>query len=199
VTNERETAGRRRAPWPLLVLLLVFVGPLAGAWLLFDRVDVWRPPSDHYGTLVVPARPLEEYAAALPAALAPEALRGHWTLLLLAPAPHDAAGARLVHDLRQLHVALGKHSDRVRRLVVTDGGAAAPVATPQQDPYLEVVVADRDALARLGARLAGTADTGRALYLVDPLGNLMMRYPLPAAPQGVLADLRRLLRSSRLG
>jgi len=199
VTNERETAGRRRPPWPLLVLLLVFVGPLVGAWLLFDRVDVWRPPSDHYGSLVEPLRPLDDYAAVLPATLASETLRGHWTLLLLAPSPHDAAAARLVHDLRQLHVALGKHSDRVRRLVVTDGGAAAPVATPQQDPYLQVVMADRDALARLGQHLAGSADAGRALYLVDPLGNLMMSYPLPAAPQGVLADLRRLLRTSRLG
>ncbi|HEY5718767.1 MAG TPA: hypothetical protein VIX81_01885 [Gammaproteobacteria bacterium] len=197
MTTETHSGGRR-VPWPLVVLGVVFLGPLVGAWLLFGNVDAWRPPSSHYGTLVEPALPPGSYGDALPVALTPGLLRGHWTLLLVVRGPHDQQLARLLHDLHQLHAALGKHRDRVRRVALSE--LALPAATPAGgDMYAERIVVTAAAIGRLQARLPGEPGAPRALYLVDPLGNVMMHYPLPVVPRGVLDDLRRLLRSSRLG
>jgi len=194
-----SVAKPRRTPWALVLLGLVFLGPLVAAWLLFGQTDVWRPQSSHYGTLVVPLLLPEDYAPDLPTELAPETLRGQWTLLALIPRPHADDTAQLLHGLHQLHVALGKHADRMQRIVVTDGGLPVMEMPAAQDPRLRVVETSPPGLARLRASLPGAPGSMRELFLIDPLGNLMMRYPVPPASRGLLDDLRRLMRTSRIG
>jgi len=195
MTSDSEAA-QRRIPWALLLLILMFVGPLVGAVWLFGQTDVWRPQSSHYGILVEPVLPLRDYTTELPEELAPEILRGRWSLLLIWPQPYPEESAQLLHDLHQLHVAVGKHADRLQRVVVTDGALPVMAVAAEQDPHLRVIRATRSGLTRLQARLPGAT---RGLFLVDPLGNLMLRYPVPPALRGVLDDLRRLLRTSRIG
>ena len=190
---------QRRMPWALVLLGLVFLGPLVAAWLLFGQADVWRPQSSHYGTLVEPLLLPGDYAPDLPTELAPETLRGQWILLVLVPRPHTDDTARLLHGLHQLHVALGKHADRMQRIVVTDGELPAMEMAMAQDPRQRVVETTPPGLARLLARLPGASGSTRGLFLIDPLGNLMMRYPVPPASRGLLDDLRRLMRTSRIG
>ena len=37
------------------------------------------------------------------------------------------------------------------------------------------------------------------LYIIDPLGNLMMSYPPDINPRGIMKDLKKLLKFSRIG
>ena len=123
-----------------------------------------------------------------PLAIAPlQALRGKWVLVSADASACGAACERKLYFMRQVRRAQGKNMDRVERLwVVTDAGKP------------------RGALlaAIEGTHLAWVADAALHpdhIYLVDPLGNLMMRFPRDPDPAKVIKDLERLLRVSRFG
>jgi hypothetical protein len=90
-----------------------------------------------------------------------------------------------VHQLRQLHILLGRDASRVKRSLVEL--SATPVdASLSQYPEL--------------ARFSGDAPALRpGVYVVDPLGNLVLRYEYGDAGKPVLQDLRQLLKVSQIG
>jgi hypothetical protein len=162
----------------LLWVALVCAAPLVlgtGAYLLR-----WSPGApSNYGELLTPT---------LVAGL--EALRGKWVLVMFDASACDARCEQKLYYMRQVRRAQGKDMSRVERLwVITDG------ARPREEilPGIE------------GTRLAVLSEKefpGKAvdhIYLVDPLGNLMMRFPRDPDPSRMIKDLQRLLRYSRFG
>jgi hypothetical protein len=162
----------------LLWVALVCAAPLVlgtAAYLLR-----WSPGTpSNYGELLTPT-PVAEL----------EALRGKWVLVMFAAAACDARCEQKLYYMRQVRRAQGKDMSRVERLwVITDG------ARPREEilPGIE------------GTRFAGLSEKefpGKAvdhIYLVDPLGNLMMRFPRDPDPSRMIKDLQRLLRYSRFG
>jgi hypothetical protein len=91
--------------------------------------------------------------------------------------------------------------DRVGQVFLYRGVLAATDYLALEHPGL--IAAGLDSYA--GARLLeafpdpGTAVTSGKLYVVDPLGNLMMSYPGDAPPKSILTDLERLLKLSHIG
>lgn len=124
--------------------------------------------------------------ASLPA---PRVLHGRWSLVYLVPVPCAQDCRRALYLLHQIEQALGKDSLRVQRIVHQAPGSDAP-AWPGQWRLVRP-----DALL---SRLHTLRAQGR-IYLIDPLGNLMMYYPQDFAPEGLIGDLRRLLKVSRTG
>jgi hypothetical protein len=142
----------------------------------------WAPGATaNYGELI-PPRPL----SAAPLA----ALRGKWVLVSFDAAACDAYCERKLYFMRQVRRAQGKDFERVERLwVITDAGT----------PRAEVLAAIEG--TRLGS-LAAEGFPGNApdhIYLVDPLGNLMLRFPRDPDPSKMIKDLQRLLKYSRIG
>ena len=169
----------------LALLALFFAAPFALAWLAW-WLD-WAPgTTSNYGELIVPPRPLS--GAAL------QALRGKWVLVSFDAAACDAYCERKLYFMRQVRRAQGKDQGRVERLwLLTDG--AAPRAL-----LLEAIEGTRLAPeAGLAAHFPAAGTVRDHLYLVDPLGNLMMRFPREPDPSRVLKDLQRLLRVSQIG
>ena len=119
-----------------------------------------------------------------------DALRGKWVLVSFDAASCDAYCEKKLYFMRQARRAQGKDMERVERLwVLTDGGAPKP----------EVLAAIEDTKV---ARLNFDSFPGNArdhIYVVDPLGNLMMRFPRDPDPSRVIKDLQRLLKLSRIG
>ena len=175
----------RRGRAKLSALGLFFCAPFALAWLAW-WLD-WAPGSTaNYGELVAPPRPL----AGPPL----QALRGKWVLVTFDAAACDAYCEKKLYYLRQVRRAQGRNQGRVERLwLLTDG--AQPRAA-----LLAAIEGTR--LAR-DAGLAATFPAAGAvrdhIYLVDPLGNLMMRFPRDPDPSLILKDLQRLLRVSQIG
>jgi hypothetical protein len=108
--------------------------------------------------------------------------------------------------MRQVRLAQGKELSRVQYVyVVMDGPLAATAiqGTMSQHPDALVLTGDRDAIdawARQFTIEAGSPRDGLdRIYVVDPLGNLMMSYPADADPSGMRKDLARLLKVSRIG
>jgi hypothetical protein len=161
----------------LLWIALVCAAPVVlgtAAYLLG-----WSPGAPaNYGELIAPrVVPLNE-------------LRGKWVLVTFDAAACDAHCERKLYIMRQVRRAQGKEMHRIERLwVVTDAGK----------PRAEILVASEG--MRLG-RFAAHGFPGTPsdhIYVVDPLGNLMMRFPRDPDPSKVIKDLQRLLKYSRFG
>jgi len=132
------------------------------------------------------------YGELLPPQVIPSVgeLRGKWVLLSFDPAACDANCERKVYVMRQVRRAQGKDMERIERMwVVTDAGK----------PRADVLAASEG--MRLGRFAADgfPGPTTEYIYLIDPLGNLMMRFPRDPDPSKVIHDLQRLMKYSRFG
>jgi cytochrome oxidase Cu insertion factor (SCO1/SenC/PrrC family) len=138
-----------------------------------------------YGELIEP-RPLEGAAF--------QALRGKWVLVTFDPAACPAECERKLYVVRQVRRAQGAGAERIERLwLVTDGGEpAAPLVAAIEGSHIEPA-------SRAGPIAAFVGAPAAYIYLVDPLGNLMMRYRADADPAKIIKDLERLLKVSRAG
>jgi hypothetical protein len=192
---ERKRSGR----WKLLLVIALCASPLIASY--FTYYVIQPEQRTNYGTLLDPrAHPMPALGTVTldgsPAAL--EAWRGKWIMLQVGPGDCDAACNARLHDLRQLRLAQGKNMDRVERVwLITD---AAPVETLLIREYDGTHMLRADAAA-VRAWLPAEPQTTPAdhIYMIDPLGNLMMRFPKDADPNRIKRDLSRLLRASRIG
>ena len=138
----------------------------------------WSPGgASNYGELL-PPRPIPGF----------EPQRGKWVLVMFDAAACDPYCEKKLYFMRQVRRAQGKDMDRVERLwAITDGGK----------PRAELLAAIEG--TRIESKGAEGVFPGNAvdhIYLVDPLGNLMMRFPREPDPSKMIKDLQRLLKYS---
>lgn len=198
MTNDStgRTPGRGR-----LVLVLVFAFfalPLAVAWVMNFTGD-WAPTaSANHGSLIEPVRPVElQGLVGLEGAAFDSSVLAHdWTLVYLHRGACDEACYNTLYKLRQVRLAQGKNIDRVQRLLLLAEPGMPAWVQEAQGHYPGMYIAgpaQADAAA-----LAPFPGAGR-VYLIDPLGQLMMEYSPQAEPKGMIEDLERLLRISYVG
>ncbi len=176
---------RRRGRAKLALLALFFLAPVAAAWLAW-WLEIVPGATGNYGTLIAP-RPLE----------APElaALRGRWVLVQIDSGACDAYCERKLYLMRQVRRATGRDMLRVERLWLVSDEVAPSPALKAAIEGTAIVPADPRLLAQFPAEGAASAH----IYLVDPLGNLMLRFPHDPDPAKMLKDVQRLLKVSRFG
>lgn len=171
----------------LLLLLALFAMPALAAWM---AVHVWPPAGGKpYGTLLEPRVPMLAGLSdptGQPASLVE--LRGRWVLLTAVAGPCAAECLVLLRLARQARLAQGREQERVARAVVVSGAEPPPL-----EAGLRGYTLSPDGLRRLHP------ESGPGLYLLDPLGRLMLRFPSPPDGKGMIGDLRRLLSASRIG
>ena len=191
----------------MLLVLAVCAAPVIASYFTYYVV---RPAGrTNFGVLVEPQRPLPALAAqdldGKPVQV--DSLRGQWLLVSVAHAACDAACEATLFLQRQLRAGLGKDKDRVDWVWLIDDDAPVPQAML---PRLEGATALRVPAQAAAQWLGGGAaePLHGAIYLVDPLGNYMMRFPAPGLEPGsaqeaklqyakkVKRDVERLLRAS---
>ncbi len=185
----------------LLLVIACFALPLMAAWLLVDR---WRPAgSVQHGELLVPARPLDlRFDPVEKSRVDHAALRGHWVLVYPGSAGQcDSRCQTALYDMRQVRLALGKDMGRVVTLLLLDGVPESKLRQWLTAEHATMLLGSADAKTRnsLPEAFGQPGLSGDWVYLLDPLGNLLMRYPVTVDPGGMLKDLRRLLRLSQIG
>ena len=176
----------------LLGLALAFIGPLIAATVLYNNPVLRTAPVGHsHGNLILPPRPLA------PTLFQDPGQAPRWTLLYRAQADAcslDCEAALFM--MRQVRESLGSKRHRTQLLVLLErdelrGGYAA---------VLQHFAPDRVRTQPASFDPAPFADLPRdTLFLVDPLGNLLMHYGSRTASRGLLKDLKRLLAASRIG
>lgn len=191
-----RSPGRRA----MLLATLLLVMPFAVAFGLYWFE--WRPTrTGNHGELIQPPRPLPENGLRetdgrpLPTA----ELRGKWLLVLAGDGPCDAACAQQLHLMRQIQVAQNKEMGRLRRVWLGAGAARDPALPELRRQYPDLVVAVPPEGAAANDWRGALDGSSYRLYLVDPLGNAMMRYAPDADPTHVRKDLERLLKYSWVG
>jgi len=206
MTRSEAPQGAVRSRWTLVGVGFLFVLPVLLAWAAFQTQDLWwSGATGNYGELITPARPVQLVGLKdfdrepVDGSL----LRGRWTLVILAAELGDASCRQSLYTTRQVRAALEKDQGRVQRLLVLEKLPASTVRNElgRIDPGLIVTIAPGESLARIRRELSpgsGSVEEG-SVYLIDPLGNLMMRYPVGADGKLMLKDLRRLLKVSQIG
>ena len=184
----------------LYLLLAVCVAPVVASYTAYYLL----PPSGrtNYGALVEPQRPLPALSLqrldGTPVAAA--SLRGSWLMVQIGGGACDAACERRLWQMRQVRLTTGKDADRVQRvwLIIDE----APLATSVMREY-DGTLFLRARADEVAAFLPLPAQTGASLadhiWLIDPLGNLMMRWPRDADPSRMKKDLIKLLKVSGIG
>ena len=182
----------------MLLVLLVCAAPVVASYFSYF---VLRPQArSNYSSLILPTRSLPALPLRTLGGKPVEAasLRGQWLLLAVGPAGCDQACQKRLYMQRQLREMLGRERERIDKIwLVTDTAEPAPAlrAALDADPTLQVLRVPSDALAAWLQPEAGHALEDH-LYLVDPMGEWMMRVPADPDPARVKRDLDRLLRAA---
>lgn len=185
---------RRRARLLIGAIALICALPIVAALIAYFLV----PPTGrvNYGELL-PPKPLPPALLVQVdgRAFALSDLKGKWVLLHADSAECAARCQAKLFNMRQARLAQGREMNRIERvwLLLDDGEPA-----PRTAVLHEGAVLVRDT----GGTLAGAlpaADVRDHVYLIDPLGNLMLRFPQDADPKRMIKDLARLLKASRIG
>jgi cytochrome oxidase Cu insertion factor (SCO1/SenC/PrrC family) len=184
----------------LVLLAIIFLLPFSVAALL-HLLEI-KPSGKSYGDLIQPPRQLQipllhdaqgrEFAAIK--------WQKKWNLVTVNRTSCDEACQAQTHMLRQVHVSLGKETNRVQRIVLTPVEINAEATAGLQKEYPDLILlTGTDVATTQFVREFESASQAGSVYLVDPLGNLMMHYPKNFEPKGLRADLIRLLKNSWAG
>ena len=191
--EHRHTPRRSRAT--LWLILAVAVAPVAASYLLYH----FYPPGRtvNYGELIAP-RPMPDVNLALadgtPFRLS--RLKGKWVLVTVDSGRCEADCDRKLVYMRQLRLTQGKDMERVERAWLVSDEVAPRTETLTRHPGTRVLRAAGTGLIELFPAPRAASDH---IYVIDPLGNLMMRFPRDPDTRRMIKDLSRLLKASRVG
>lgn len=186
----------------MLLVLLACAAPVIVSYFLYFVV---RPEArNNYAELIQPTRslppdlPLLNLSASGAEAVRPAQLRGQWLLVVVAGGACDARCEALLYQQRQLREMLGRERDRVDRvwLVVDDAPVRAPMLQAMQSGVPGWVLRVPRAALEGWLQPAAGHTLEDSLFLVDPMGEWMMRTPREPDPMRFRKDLERLMRAS---
>jgi cytochrome oxidase Cu insertion factor (SCO1/SenC/PrrC family) len=192
---ETEEARRRRGRRVALLILALCASPTVAAWFAYF---VWQPESRaNYGELIEP-HPLRDPELRLidgrPFRLSQ--LRGKWVMVHIDSAVCTEGCRRKLVYMRQARLAQGKAMTRVERVWLVTGPVAPEDALVREFEGTQIARAEGSAiLSDLPAERSRTDH----IYVIDPLGNLILRFPADPDPRRIVKDIARLLRASRIG
>ncbi|HXC59424.1 MAG TPA: hypothetical protein VN645_08905 [Steroidobacteraceae bacterium] len=172
----------------LLLLIALFVLPLAASFVLYYGMG-WRPAGNtNHGELLQPIRQLPAFT---------EKLHGQWILAYAGDGACSEDCRQSLIFARQTRLSLGQDARRVGRALFATGHCCDRVYLDAEHSGIEVF--DLDAAQR--AELLGVlpADLAYTLFVIDPLGNIVMRYDVRESPRGLLDDMKKLLKLSSIG
>jgi len=199
VKNPANNQQRQSGRWKLFAVIAVCAAPMIASYFTYYVI---KPQSrNNYGALLDPRDyPVPELGSTTldgkPATL--DDYKGKWLMVQADGGDCLKACQDKLFEMRQLRLMQGKEMERVERVwLITDDQPLPTMVMREYDGTRLLRVKP----ALLKAWLPTEADTSAAdhIYLIDPLGHLMMRFPKDADPNKVKKDLSKLLRASAIG
>jgi hypothetical protein len=190
---------RARGRRTLLIVAAVFLLPVAVAFTLYYG-KLWRPAnSASKGQLIEPAQPLNVTGLrhADGSSAADSVLAGKWTLLYIGDGRCDDACRTALVFGRQSRLALNNEMTRVQRVFLATGNCCDSDYFAREQAGLIALDASAPEAKALLAQFPGERE--HTLFIVDPLGNLMMRHDASHTTKDLLSDLKKLLKLSHIG
>lgn len=193
----RTIKARRQRRWPLYALIAITVLPVAAAYIAYYVL----PPSGrtNYGTLIEPQRPVPAFSLTTldgtPFDL--RQLKGKWVLIMADRGECDGRCADKLLMMRQQRAMTGKHRDQIERVWLVLDNEPLPIMLMREYEGTHFVRAPLLPVREF--LLVPTAADARLedhLWLIDPRGNLMLRWPRDPEPNGIKRDLAKLIKVS---
>jgi len=216
VHSEEKIAASRKK---LLLIFACFGIPLvlATLWLGVVRSQGGTWGNTSRGELIHPAVPITEFSLSQfvmknEGTTAEEAYRESaedfgvegfrqmWSLLYMPEGVCDEACELNLYHMRQVRLALNNRMNRVQRVALMEDASQLSDTLLSEHLGLRVITGDVEALRSQVRAAEGDMEAlPNAIYLIDPLGNLMMRFPPDLEPGKMLKDIKHLLKVSRIG
>ncbi|AYC34987.1 hypothetical protein D3880_00300 [Pseudomonas cavernae] len=188
-TAEVRPRGRGRGRLQLILLLAVVIGPMVLASAMYYG-RFWVPEGRSYhGSLIGNGQSRADLGVQV-------GTETRWQLLVTAPAGCAADCRELVYLARQIQIGLGREASRATHALAAAEPLAADYQAVLQRDYPQL---QRYPLNRQQYDQASEGATGPHLWIVDPHGNLVLRYDNQVKGKAVLNDLRLLLKLSNIG
>ena len=186
--NMSEVPDRRKGRWQLMLILMMVIGPMALATFMY-KLQFWVPDSRSYHGEMI-GNGLSRADIGIPAQ------EQRWQLLVTAPAACAADCQQLVYLARQLQIGLGRDASRASHALAS--------AQPLGSDYEAKLKAEYPQLQRYPLDLSTFTNThgdktAPQLWIIDPHGNLVLRYDPSVKGKDLLNDLRHLLKLSNIG
>ena len=195
--SDRSAEHAPRQKWVLPVMAALFLGPLIAAWVVYFAGETWRPVGTvNHGVLLEP--PVSLLALNDADDGQAQMLRGKWSLLILT---RDCERPCLdaLDSSRRVRLALRQKAPRVQRVLLYTGTLGEDVVALAAETGVRVLSGASDGGARVAAALPAAAGEEGSVIVTDPLGNAVMAFAPDFEMRGMLADLKRLLKLSRIG
>ena len=194
-TLEKKSSGR----WKLFAIIAVCASPLIGSYIAYYVI---KPGGrTNYGQILDPRQhptPALGSSSLDGRAVALDAYKGKWLLLQVDSGACAAPCQKKLYEMRQLRLTQGKEMGRVERVwLITDDQPLDTVLMREYDGTRMLRAPQKAVNAWLPAETGTTVSDH--LYMIDPLGNLMMRFPKDADANKIKKDLGKLLRASSIG
>jgi cytochrome oxidase Cu insertion factor (SCO1/SenC/PrrC family) len=194
-----ESKQQSKGRWKLFAVIAVCAAPMIASYLTYYVI---KPQSrTNYGALIDPrVYPIPALGATTldgkPIAL--DAYKGKWMMVQVNDADCQEPCKKRLYDMRQLRLAQGKDMDRIERTwLITDDKPLETIVIREYDGT-HMLRVKPDVLKAWLPVEQGTTPSDH-IYLIDPLGNLMMRFPKDADPNKIKKDLSKLLKASSIG
>jgi hypothetical protein len=186
---------QKKSRLQLLLVALVFLGPLVVAAWLYNQGETYTPSGrTNHGELL---EPIINVSASLSSTEAFEKTDRGWLLIYANTADCDDPCRSALYTYRQARLMLGKEMDRVWRVFLHGDSLPDTVFLAEEHPGL-ITIEDSSLTGLLNNKRPAELPAG-GYFLIDPHGNLVMYFPPDLDPAEMVDDIKHLLRLSRIG
>lgn len=205
--NNQHTAERKGHPrLVIIVLILIFSAPFLSSWFILNYTDFVRKGGASHGDLYDPLVSLPDVPLDDPYTdkNADASLHGKWSLLYVSAGRCGETCVHNLYSMRQIRLAVSRYARNLQRVWMTDLDDQS-VLTDVLSDYKGTLILPMDTgkpplpLEKFAMPPIAEPLQADCLYVIDPRGNLVLRYRAGADPEGVISDLTRLLKSSEIG
>ncbi len=200
--NEKPT---KRNLTPFWILLAVSGLPYLLSCIWYANMDsLPEVVSNNRGQLIEPARPLENMVLTTIGGnlLDTNTLKGNWVLMMAGSSDCNETCLKNVYFMRQVRRLMGEEREKIKRIFVMTDNASVESFKEQVSEFgdMEIVsTATAQGKTLIGHMTINNRSPENRIFIVDPLGNLMMAYPQEVDPEDIAKDFRRLLKVVRIG
>jgi len=196
-------AGKGRPRLVIIVIVLIFSAPLLSSWFILNYTDYISTGGASHGDLYDPLVSLPDVSLFDPLAEDSDAsLHGKWSLLYISSGPCDQECDYRLYSMRQIRLAVSRYARHLQRVWMTGLGTEQVRKALQEYEgtlFLPMDVNDPPLpLEQFAVPPIDEVLQADCLYVVDPAGNLVLRYRPGVEPEGIISDLKRLLKTTRL-
>jgi hypothetical protein len=186
--------------WTLLLIALICAAPIAGSYFAYYVIKP-KGGTTSYGTLIEPQRPIPESLVVTGEDGKPiklDTLRGRWLMISVDNSACDKACVTKLYFMRQVRATQGGERERIVNVFLRTDAGKVPEVVDSAYKDTDMLIADPKEVAAWLPVDNGTQLSDH-IYMVDPNGNLMMRFPKDPNPTKIKGDVTKLLKNSRIG